>query len=301
MMKGVAAAPVSFGVFELTADGPLAPPAEVLEAVRDAGYDGIDLGPVGWLGTGDDIQDRLRRHRLTLCGGWVDLPFSDEEGFAAALPALDRALEVFVAAAAVDPGRPPLPTMADSGSDVRRSNPGGSVPGLALDEAGWSRLGENVATAAARVRAAGLEPTFHHHVGTYVETPAEIEAFLDHTDVGLTLDTGHLMLGGGDPLEALDTWGDRINHVHVKDVRMVVLEEALAAGADMRSVWERGVFVPLGAGDLELVAFMDALAGTAFDGWVVVEQDVIPGPDVPPDRPAADQRANREALRRWFP
>jgi inosose dehydratase len=301
MMKGVAAAPVSFGVFELTADGPLAAPAEVLEAVRDAGYDGIDLGPVGWLGTGDDIQDRLRRHRLTLCGGWVDLPFSDEEGFAAALPALDQALEVFVAAAAVDPERPPLPTLADSGSDVRRANPGGSAPGIALDEAGWARLGDNVATAAARVRAAGLEPTFHHHVGTYVETPTEIEAFLDHTDVGLTLDTGHLMLGGGDPVEALDTWGNRINHVHVKDVRMVVLDEALAEGGDMRSVWERGVFVPLGAGDLELVAFMDALAGAGFDGWVVVEQDVIPGPEVPAGRPAADQRANREALRRWFP
>lgn len=300
-MKGVAAAPVSFGVFELTADGPLAAPADVLQAIQDAGYDGIDLGPVGWLGTGGELQDRLRRHRLTLCGGWVDLPFSDEEAFRAALPDLDRALEVFVAATAVDQSRPPLPTLADSGSDVRRANPGGGAPGIGLDEAGWARFGENVATAAARVRAAGLEPTFHHHVSTYVETPAEIEAFLDRTDVGLTLDTGHLMLGGGDPVEALHKWAGRINHVHVKDVRLVVLDAALADGGDMRSVWEWGVFVPLGAGDLELVAFMDALTATGFDGWVVVEQDVIPGPDVPHDQPAADQRANREALRRWFP
>jgi inosose dehydratase len=300
-MKGIAAAPVSFGVFELTADGPLAAPDEVLRAVQDAEYDGIDLGPVGWLGTGPELQDRLRRHRLSLCGGWVDLPFSDAEAFPSALSELDRAIEVFVAAAEVDPARPPLPTLADSGSDVRRANPGGRAAGTGLDPAGWARVGENVATAAARVRAAGLDPTFHHHVGTCVETPAEVEAFLAATDVGLTLDTGHLLLGGGDPVDALSAWAGRINHVHVKDTRLAVLEEVLATGGDMRQVWEQGVFVPLGAGDLELVAFMDALAATGFDGWVVVEQDVIPNPDLSPDRPAADQRANREALRRWFP
>lgn len=300
-MKGVAAAPVSFGVFELTADGPLPEPDELLEIVRDAGYDGIDLGPVGWLGWDDEIAARLRQYELTLCGGWVDLPFSDDEAFQAALPTLDEALTVFIAAAEVDPARKPLPTLADSGSELRRANPGGTVPGLELDGRGWDRLAANVTAAATRVRDAGFEPTFHHHVGTYIETPEEIRQLLDRTDVGLTLDSGHLILGGGDPVDALHEWGPRINHVHVKDAHMSVLLDVLAEGGDMRAVWERGVFVPLGAGDLELVAFMDTLAGRGFAGWVVVEQDVIPGPNVPAGQPAADQRANREALRRWFP
>lgn len=300
-MKGVAAAPVSFGVFELTADGPLPEPDDVLRVVSTAGYDGIDLGPVGWLGDAGDVTARLRNHELSLCGGWVDLPFSDDQAFEAALPTLKDALEVFVAAADVDPERPPLPTLADSGSDVRRENPGGAAPGLELDGDGWARLSANVATATALVRDAGLEPTFHHHVGTYVETPAEIEQLLAGTEVGLTLDTGHLLLGGGDPLAALRRWASRINHVHVKDAQRGVLGQVLAEGGDMHRAWEQGVFVAVGAGDLELATFMDSLAATGFDGWVVVEQDVVLGPHLPPDRPASDQRANREALRRWFP
>ncbi|HSJ61394.1 MAG TPA: TIM barrel protein [Jiangellaceae bacterium] len=299
-MMGVAAAPVSFGVFEMTADGPLPDPDVVLSAIRRAGYDGVDLGPVGWLGTGDALAERLRQHSLTLCGGWVDLPFSDDEAFAAALPSLDAALEVFTAGATADPARRPLPTLADSGSDVRRAHPGGAA-GIGLDEAGWTRFARNLAVAAERVRAAGFEPTFHHHVGTYVETPDEIEEFVARGDVDLTLDTGHLLLGGGDPVQALRQWAGRINHVHVKDVRLSVLEDVVGTGAGMRAAWERGVFVPLGRGDFELSTFMEALLATGFGGWVVVEQDVILGPADSLDTPAADQLFNRQQLRPWLP
>jgi inosose dehydratase len=299
-MKGVAAAPVSFGVFEMTADGPLPEPDDILAAIRQAGYDSVDLGPVGWLGTGDELTARLNRHSLSLCGGWVDLPYSDDEAFTAAMPSLDAALDAFTSGAKADPARPPLPTLADSGSDVRRAHPGGA-PGIGLDEAGWTRFARNLATAAGRVRDAGFEPTFHHHVGTYVETPAEIEEFLARTDLDLTLDTGHLMLGGGDPVEAVQQWASRINHVHVKDVRLSILEDVVREGAGMRAAWERGVFVPLGHGDFDLAGFMESLVATGFDGWVVVEQDVILGPGDTQDGPAADQRINREALRRWLP
>lgn len=300
-MKGIAGAPVSFGVFELTADQPLPEPEEILGPLQDLGYDGVDLGPVGWLGRGDELKRRLRDHDLVLVGGWVDLPFTDDDAFRAALPALDDALEIFVAAAELDPSRPPLPTLADSGSDLRRANPGGAAPGLALDDGGWARLAENAAAAAGRVRAAGLEPTFHHHACTYVETPAEIDEFLARTDVGLTFDTGHLLIGGGDPVEGWRRWGSRINHLHLKDARTSVLAEVVREKGDMRAVWERRAFVELGAGDLDLEGFMDAVFESAFNGWLVVEQDVMPSPSDPPERVVEDQRANREALRRWLP
>lgn len=299
-MKGIAGAPVSFGVFELTADQPLPSPEEILAPLRDSGYSGIDLGPVGWLGRGGDIQARLREYGMALCGGWVDLPFTDDDAFAAALPALDDALDVFVAAAEVDPARLPLPTLADAGTDIRRANPGGG-PGIGLDEAGWDRLARNVAMAASRVRAAGLEPTFHHHACTNVETPEEIDTFLDRTDVGLTLDTGHLIIGGGDPLDGWRRWHHRINHLHVKDARTDVLAQVVKERQGMRAVWERRAFVELGAGDLDVAGFMDAVVDDGFDGWCVVEQDVVPAPSDPISKAADDQRANREALRRWFP
>ncbi|NED96750.1 TIM barrel protein [Phytoactinopolyspora alkaliphila] len=298
---GIANAPVSFGIFELTAGADFPEPETVLGPLRDAGYDGIDLGPPGWLGRGDVLRQRLRDHGMALAGGWVDLPFTaDEAEFASSLAALDDALEIFVAAAEADPSRLPLPTLADSGSDARRANPGGGRH-VMLDDAGWARLASNVARVAARIRAVGLEPTFHHHACTHVETPEEIDIFLDRTDVGLTLDSGHLIIGGGDPVEGWRRWSERINHLHVKDVRKDVLADVVRERAGMRAVWERQAFVALGAGDLDLVAFMDAVVADGFGGWLVVEQDVVPSPSDPPGRAAGDQRANREMLRSWVP
>jgi inosose dehydratase len=297
MVAGVAGAPVSFGIFELDTAGLAPDPDEILAALREAGYDGVDLGPVGWLGRGTQLRERLTRHRLWLAGGWVDLPFSDDQAFQAALPALDDALTVFIDAAELYPKRPPLPTLADSGSAERDAHPGGA-PDIGLDPAGWDRLAANVTLAAQRVRAAGLEPTFHHHLCTHVETVAEIDEFLARTDVDLALDTGHLLLAGGDPVAALERWRGRINHVHIKDARTAVLEQVVRDRGGKQAVWERGAFVPLGRGDLALAGFLDRLAGSGFAGWVVVEQDVVA---VTPEQAAADQAANRAALRRWLP
>lgn len=300
-ITGIANAPVSFGIFELTTGGDFPAPEAILAPLHEQGYDGIDLGPVGWLGRGDELVRRLQRFELALAGGWVDLPFTaDDDEFGAALIGLDDALRIFTAAAEAFSDRPPLPTLADSGSALRQANPGGG-PDLMLDAAGWDRFAANVATAADRVRAAGLEPTFHHHACTHVETPDEIDIFLNRTDVDLTFDTGHLMIGGGDPVEGWKRWRDRINHVHLKDVRREVLAQVVRERAGMRAVWERKAFAALGTGDLDLPAFMDAIVADGFSGWIVVEQDVVPSPDDPPQQAVDDQRANRHALRRWFP
>lgn len=300
-MMRVAGAPVSFGVFEMAPEvgAELPGPDRIAEILTELDYRGVDLGPVGFLGHGAELQDRLRRHGLALAGGWLDLPFTDDDAFAAALPLLGDALDVFTAAAAVFPATPPLPTLADAGSAARRAHPGGGQ-GLSLDEAGWDRLARNVAEAARRIRDSGLEPTFHHHACTHVETPAEIESFLARTDVGLTLDTGHLILGGGDPLEGVRRWGDRINHIHLKDARVDVLHAIIARGGAMREVWSSGAFVAFGAGNLDLDGFMTELIDSGYDGWVVVEQDTIPRPGDSIDRIIDDQRTNREALRTWL-
>lgn len=299
-MKGVANAPLSFGVFELTADGPLPEPDRILRLMRECGYDGVDLGPVGWLGRGADLQLRLREHGMALAGGWVELPFADDQAFQAALPALHDALDVFVAAAEVNPDRPPLPTLADAGSDVRRAHPGGAV-GIGLDETGWDRLAANVATAAGRVRATGLVPTFHPHACTYVETPAEIDNFLARTDGGMTFDTGHLLIGGIEPTEAWRRWEHRINHVHLKDVRMDVLSEVVRECAGKLAVWQRRAFVALGGGDVDVAGLMEMVTRSGFNGWLVVEQDVLLPPGDSLEQAAEDQRKNRDVLRRWAP
>ncbi|MCT1476874.1 sugar phosphate isomerase/epimerase [Microbacterium sp. p3-SID336] len=301
-MIRIANAPVSYGVFELARPDLVALPEgeELARWISDAGYQGIDLGPVGLLGTGSALSERLDRHGLDLAGGWIDLPFAgDEERFAAALSGLDATLDVFVTAAERGQELAPLPTLADSGSPERKAHPGGA-PELTLRGDDWSRFADRVNVAAARVRDRGLEPTFHHHACTYVETPEEVDALLATTEVDLTYDSGHLLIGGGDPLPDFRRWRDRVNHLHLKDARTAILHEALTADDPMRSVWEKRVFVPLGEGDLAVDALLDEIVASGYAGWLIVEQDVVPRSAEDVERAQADQVANREALRRWF-
>ncbi|KQP95948.1 MULTISPECIES: sugar phosphate isomerase/epimerase family protein [unclassified Rathayibacter] len=304
MKASVAGAPVSFGVFELTPEeADVVSPDDLVDVLAEAGYTGVDLGPVGYLGRGTELRRRLERSGLELAGGWIQLPFTDSDAFEAALPQLHETLRLFSEAAESGPARLPLPTLADDGSAARRSSPGRGSAADPLDEGHWSRLVSNAERAAAIVRAAGFEPTFHHHAGTYVESPEEIDRFLGSVDIGLTLDTGHLLIGGGDPVAAIDRWGSRINHLHLKDVDVAELRRVLAAGGGMREVWSSSSFVAFGRGDIDLEAVMTAVDAARYDGWVVVEQDVLNAPDAVIDDFRAergeDQRINREALRSW--
>ena len=112
-------------------------------------------------------------------------------------------------------------------------------------------------------RSRGYRPTFHHHTATYVEAPWEIERMLELTDVGLLLDTGHLALGGGDPVQGLRDWGERIDHLHVKDYKRAILEGVIADRAGMEEAWRRRVFCELGTGDVDLPAFFAELASSS--------------------------------------
>lgn len=297
----LANAPVSFGVFELTMGRlpNLPTAAQVLDAVARAGYDGIDLGPLGFLGEGAALSQALDSRRLSLAGGYVALRFTDPRGFRDDLTLLDRTLDAFEAAAGPDPRWRPKPTLADAGSPQRAANPGRGkdLPEIGLDADGWRRLADGVADAGARCRARGFEPTFHHHACTYVEAPHEIETLLELTDVGLCLDAGHLLLGGGDPVQALKAWRERINHLHLKDARLHVLDQVIAQQAGMEAVWRRGAFCELGQGDLDLDAFLAAVEASGYQGWLVVEQDRIPGGNETVDAAARAQARNLAVLR----
>jgi inosose dehydratase len=266
-------------------------PDALLAEMAAAGYEGTELGPPGYLGEGDELRARLERHRLALTGGWCPVRFSEPEHLADDLASLSRTLDLFDAAGASDA----RPVFGDGGSDERRASPGRGEP--ELDDAGWARWAEGVRRAADAARARGYEPTLHPHTSTFVESPREIERAVELTDVGLLVDTGHLLLGGSDPLEVLRRFGDRVNYVHVKDVRLDVVRRVVDERADVLEGWRRGMFCELGAGDVDLPAFFDALRAAGYDGWVVVEQDRIPRPDEELRESAEAQVRNREWLR----
>jgi inosose dehydratase len=291
----IANAPVSYGAFELTVGiMPNVPDGEtVLDEVARAGYAGIDLGPVGYLGSGEELASSLRRRGLSLSGGFFELPFDDLAKMPGALRDLGSLLDVFDSAGAKD-GLQPKPTLADMGSDLRRSRPGQAATdhSLGFDYGKWKQFAEGVEMAVALCRERGYEPTFHHETGTHIEAPWEIEKVLELTSIGLCLDTGHLLLGGGDPVRAMSDWGPRINHFHLKDARRSVVEGIVREAAPVAEIWRRHAFCRLGEGDLNVEAVL-AQIRDSYSGWIVVEQDVLPEPA---GTAAADQRANRAYL-----
>jgi inosose dehydratase len=296
----LANAPVSYGAFEITVgvDPNVPDPVALLDSVASAGYSGIDLGPVGYLGSGDVLAARLSERGLGLAGGYLELPFSQPEALAPALTELDALLDTFDRAGSRE--HPPRPTLADAGSPARAALPGRAAldPSVGLDDAGWARFAEGLARAVARCRERGYEPTFHHHTATYIEAQWEIERLLEVSDVGLCLDTGHLLLGRGDPVAAIHAWGSRINQLHLKDARLDILEQIVAEAAPVQEIWRRRAFCRLGEGDIAIADVLAAIADVGYGGWLVVEQDVLPDP-ADPKRPAEEQRQNREYLRAY--
>jgi inosose dehydratase len=296
----IANAPVSYGAFEITVghDPNVPDGVSVLDQVAEAGYAGIDLGPAGYLGSGERLGELLAERGLGLAGAYLELPYADPGALAEALPSLDELLATFDVVRGYLPGPPPRPTLADAGSAERRSRPGRSAGqrSLGLDGDGWRRFADGLARVAGRCRDRGYEPTFHPETGTYVEAPWEIEEVLNRSDVGLCLETGHMMLGGGDPVAMLRDWAERVNHVHLKDATLAVMSGIVADGAPATEIWSREAFCVLGGGDLDVDAVLDGLRGTSFGGWLVVEQDILPRSAERFARAAAEQRLNRAFL-----
>jgi inosose dehydratase len=192
-----------------------------------------------------------------------------------------------------------MPTLADAGSALRRTSPGRAATdrSLGLDDAGWARFAEGLTRAVERCRERGYEPTLHSETGTFVEAEWEIDRALELTDIGLCLDTGHLLVGGGDALRVIERWGERINHVHLKDARLDVVHHIVTNGSNADAIWRDRAFCTLGEGDLPVDEVLAALRGIAFAGWLVVEQDLMPDPSDPPGQVVGNQVANREFLR----
>lgn len=296
----VANAPVSYGAFELTVghDPHVPDGLSVLDQVAAAGYAGIDLGPVGYLGSGAQLGELLAERGLGLAGAYLELPYADRDALPQVLPDLDALLDTFDAVRPFLTGPAPRPTLAANGSNARRERPGRAAQdrseGLTAEQ--WQHFGEGLTRVVAHCRDRGYEPTFHPEIGTYVEAPWEIERVLDVSDIGLCLETGHMMLGGGDPAAILRSWAGRINHVHLKDAALSVMKGIVDDGAAVTEVWSREAFCALGNGDLDVQGVLKGLRTIGFHGWLVVEQDILPRTAERFARAAEDQRYNRAYL-----
>jgi len=130
-----------------------------------------------------------------------------------------------------------------------------------------------LAEAAERCLADGLVAALHPESGSYMETPADVEAFLERLDVGVCLDTGHVTVGGGDAAQLARDWAERLVHLHLKDVDPSVLARVRARELSLENAWAQGLFCPFGEGEVDLAGVLAAVGD--FPGWTVLEQDRI--------------------------
>jgi len=272
----VATAPVSWGV--IMKDTPNVPPWDtVLKEISEAGYTGTELGPYGFLPQDTAvIKPRLEELGLTLISAYVQINLVDP-------PAIQAEYDETIQTTKV------LSNMGCEWvvlSDAlfvnkHRSARAGRIrpeDGLSGDE--WKNF---VASANAYGKLAleeyGLKAVFHPHVGAFIETSGELDRFMNDTDpkyVNLCLDTAHCIYGGGDPIAVARRWGERLHYLHLKECDATVLETVRANEWDYFKGVEMDVFPELGKGSVDFPALLDVLKEIDFDGWAVVEQDILP-------------------------
>ena len=283
----LANAPVSWGVSEAT--GGRQPAAmTMLGELAGCGYTGTELGPLGYLPTDAvELRRALDAQGIALVGAFCPVTLHDPARVASAIADADLVIALLAAAGAE------VLVLAEAG-DARRKAVAGRVPAdgsAGFDEAAWTRFADGAATIARHAADHGLVTAFHPHAATYIETPAEVDALLARTDptlLGLCLDTGHAVYGGGDPVALARRHAARIRHVHLKDVRKQVLARAAGGELDFAAAVAAGVFAPLGAGDVDLRGTLAVLRDAGYDGWLVVEQDRVIGAAARPSAPRDD-------------
>jgi inosose dehydratase len=294
----VANAPCSWGVLEFDLQGDPIRYPQMLDELAATGYRGTELGDYGFMPTEPArLRDELERRDLALLGAFVPVALADEHAHAAGI---DDALKIArLLRAASDEA--PFVVLADANGTVprRTQNAGRIGPQDELDAATWRVFAAGAELVAREVREqTGLRTVFHHHGAGYVETPAEIDRFLELTDpalIGLCFDTGHYTFGGGDALEGMRRHRDRIWHVHFKDCHPDVAIESREEGWDYFTAVRRGIFCELGLGSVDFPAIVELLRSWQYDGWIVVEQDVLPGLGTPRES-AARNRAYLQSL-----
>lgn len=277
----IAAAPISWGVCEVPGWGHVLEAPTVLSEMTALGLSATEFGPPGYLPTEPrELRELLAPYGITAIGGFLALPLHID--FEQALATARASAELFAAA-----GAEVLVLAAATGVDGYDSRP-------QLDERQWRTL---VATAAGvRDIAAeyGLRTVLHPHVGTLVETEAEVERLLADSDLDLCLDTGHLLIGGTDPVALARRHADRIGHIHLKDVRADLAARVRGGTVEYSAAVRDGLFVPLGGGDVDIAALVRCVHDAGYRGWYVIEQDTALAPG---DTAAGPSRDTERSLR----
>ena len=287
LLGRVAGAPITWGVCEVPGWGHQLGPKRVLAEMAQIGLRATELGPEGYLPTKPGpLRQALGAHDLKLVGGFVTAalhrdPLTEQLALAA------RSADLLATA-----GADVLVLAADTGET-------GYEGSLELDAHEWSTLAQGVGDVMELGARRGLEVALHPHYGTAIEAPHQLARLLESSPVSLCVDTGHLLLGGADPVEVTRNALGRIAHVHLKDVAAELAEQVRRGRVGYHQAVRRGLYRTLGAGDVDIAEIVRLLERSGYRGWYVLEQDaVLEGDPREHEGPIRDAGASLTWLRR---
>ncbi|MCH5642315.1 sugar phosphate isomerase/epimerase [Gordonia sp. ABSL49_1] len=281
----VAGAPISWGVCEVPGWGHQLPPERVFGEMHELGMTSAETGPEGFLPTDPvELRDALAAYGLGCVGSFVPVVLHDAaaDPLDDVAPALDRI---------VTSGGDVLVVAAATGVDGYDSRPD-------LTEEQWDTLLRNLDRIDDMAAERGVVAALHPHVGTMIEQHDEVFRVIDGSKIGLCLDTGHLLIGGTDPLEVARTVPDRIRHAHLKDVRVDLAKRVQNGELTYTEAVGQGMYVPLGAGEAQIGQVVATLVDSGYRGWYVLEQDTILTSENDGDAAAGDVAVSLAFLRK---
>ncbi|QXV62458.1 sugar phosphate isomerase/epimerase [Amycolatopsis sp. TNS106] len=271
----VAAAPISWGVCEVPGWGRVLDAGTVLGEMAELGVRATELGPPGYLPRDPSaLRGLLGGYELKLVGGFLAVVLHEHRE--AALAAAEESAALFAAC-----GGDVLVLAAATGLDGYDDRP-------KLSDTEWTTLVETSGEIGEIAARHGLRTVVHPHVGTHAETEEEVERFLADSALPLCLDTGHLLIGGTDPVALAKRYPERVGHLHLKDVRGELAEDVRAGRLPYTEAVGKGLYVPLGDGDVDIETMVRSVHEAGYDGWYVLEQDTALSEESPEDLPKRD-------------
>ncbi len=267
----VASAPISWGICEVPGWGAMLPTPRVLTEMSGLGLPATELGAPGFLPTSpEEVKSTLATYDMTLIGGFTAVILHDAAMREATITEARRVADLFQRAGATE------------FISAIVMDPDWSIPRpLTLDER--RHMMEMFAIIDEICAEHGLNQVMHSHVQTLVETDDDIQMVLDGCDVNFCLDTGHMAIGGTDPVAFAQQAFDRVGHVPLKDVNLSLVPPVLAREKSLMAATQAGLFTPLGQGEVDIAGVGEALESRGYDGWYVIEQDTALTDGLPAD------------------
>lgn len=259
----IAGAPISWGVCEAPNWGHQMTPERVLSEMATLNLGATEFGPLGFLPINPaERAEALKKYNMIAVGGFYPILLHDASFDP--LPEIKKELESFVAA-----GAKVLVLAASTGlSGYNEKRP-------ELTDAQWQTFFTNCNRISEYAASLGIMATVHPHVGTMIETRDDIYKLVEGSDIAFTLDTGHMIIGGTDPVEFAQKYPDRIKHSHLKDVDMSKASRVAKGEMTYNEGVKIGMYTPLGKGDVDVTTIVKSLVAAGYDGWFVLEQDLM--------------------------